>query len=56
MSQNVVTVEMSTGVVGEGFRVVDGAGREDRIWEVGVRVAAGRRLWPGREEHIFGHP
>ena len=46
MSQNVVTVEMSTGVVGEGFRVVDGAGREDRIWEVGVRVAAGRRhIW-----------
>lgn len=56
MSQNAVTVEVSAGAVGEGFGVVDGAGREDSIWEAGVRVAAGSRLWPEREEHIFGHP
>lgn len=48
--------EMSNGVVGEGFRVGDGAGRGYDLGRWVVRVEAGGGLWPAREENVFRQP
>ena len=43
--------EVRAGVVLGGSQVVDGSRREDRM-----RVGAGCRLWPEREEPVFRQP